>query len=319
MQPRTQIPFDIYHSCTLCPRACGADRTAGTGFCGCGSRLRAARAALHHWEEPCISGPEQGSGGSGTVFFSGCTLRCCFCQNWELSNGNFGKELTADELGRIFLNLQSKGAYNINLVTPTQYLPHIMAALDLVRHKLSIPVVYNCGGYETLQTVKSLKDYVDIWLPDFKYYDNRIALKYSRAGDYFEQASSAILQMIEQTGGPVWQEDLSPQENRLLKKGVIIRHMILPGHKDDSIALLYWIKDNLPQDQYFISLLSQYTPFHHGSEYPGLNRRITTYEYNRVIDTAIELGLTHGYMQQKSSAKEEYTPPFNLEGLEHIE
>lgn len=319
MQPRTPIPFDIYHSCTLCPRSCGGDRTTGTGFCGCGSRLTAARAALHHWEEPCVSGPEQGPGGSGTVFFSGCTLRCCFCQNWELSSENFGKELTTDELGRIFLTLQSKGACNINLVTPTQYLPHIMAALDLVRHKLSIPIVYNCGGYETVQTVKALKDYVDIWLPDFKYYDNRIALKYSRAGDYFEQASSAILQMIEQTGAPVWQEDLSPQESRLLKKGVIIRHMVLPGHKDDSIALLHWIKDNLPQEQYLISLLSQYTPFHHSSEYPGLNRRITTYEYNRVIDTAIELGLTLGFMQQKSSAKEEYTPPFNLEGLEHIE
>lgn len=323
MQPRTPIPFDTYHSCNLCPRSCGVNREETTGFCGCGSHLKAARAALHHWEEPCISGPEPdggtGTGGSGTVFFSGCTLRCCFCQNWELSSNNFGRELSAEELGKIFLNLQSQGAYNINLVTPAQYLPHITAALDLVRHKLTIPVVYNCGGYETLETVTRLKDYVDIWLPDFKYYDNRLALRYSRAGDYFETASAAILQMIRQTGGPVWQEtQMETGSFPLLKKGVVIRHMVLPGHKDDSIALLHWIKENLPSHQYIISLMSQYTPFHHSSDYPGLNRRITTYEYNRVIDTAIGLGLTQGYMQQKSSAKEEYTPPFNLEGLDGI-
>lgn len=336
MQPRTPLSFDTYHSCNLCPRSCGVNRMETAGFCGCSNHLKAARAALHHWEEPCISGPEPDgtstsgtsgttpdgtstSGGSGTVFFSGCTLRCCFCQNWELSSNQFGRELTAGELGKIFLNLQSQGAFNINLVTPTQYLPHITAALDLVRHQLTIPIVYNCGGYETLETVTALKDYVDIWLPDFKYYDNRLALRYSRAGDYFERASAAILQMIEQTGGPVWQENpMDTRSTPLLKKGVIIRHMVLPGHKDDSIALLRWIKENLPHDRYLISLMSQYTPFYHSGDHPGLNRRITTYEYNRVIDTAIELGLTQGYMQQKSSAREEYTPPFNLEGLDDV-
>ncbi|WP_367942628.1 radical SAM protein [Enterocloster citroniae] len=325
MNQRIPIPFDRYTACTLCPRACSVNRLETTGYCGCGHELKAARAALHHWEEPCISGPEQERGGSGTVFFSGCTLRCCFCQNWELSSDNFGKVLTAEELAQIFLNLESQGAYNINLVTPTQYLPHITYALDMVRDRLTIPVVYNCGGYETAEMILALKDYVDIWLPDFKYYDNRLALKYSRASDYFEQSSAAIRQMIRQTGAPVWQDHNPDQDHLpgqesvssfpLLKKGVIIRHMVLPGHKDDSIALLHWMKDHLPEGRYLISLMSQYTPFHHSSEYPGLNRRITTYEYNRVVDTAIELGLTQGFMQQKSSAREEYTPPFDLEGL----
>ena len=245
--------------------------------------------------------------------------------NYKQAVNGLGKVLTAEELAQIFLNLESQGAYNINLVTPTQYLPHITSALDMVRDRLTIPVVYNCGGYETAEMILALKDYVDIWLPDFKYYDNRLALKYSRASDYFEQSSAAIRQMIRQTGAPVWQDHNPDQDHLpgpesvssfpLLKKGVIIRHMVLPGHKYDSIALLHWMKDHLPEGRYLISLMIQYTPFHHSSEYPGLNRRITTYEYNRVVDTAIELGLTQGFMQQKSSAREEYTPPFDLEGL----
>lgn len=227
---------------------------------------------------------------------------------------NFGKELTASDLAQIFLNLQSQGAYNINLVTATQFLPHILTALDKVRHKLTIPVVYNCGGYERTDIVKALKDYVDIWLPDFKYFDNHLALRYSRAGSYFEIASESILQMIEQTGPPVWKE-AKEETSPLLSSGVIIRHLVLPGHKNDSMALLRWIKDHLPSGHYLLSLMSQYTPYHPNPEYPELNRRITTYEYNQVLDTAIALGLTQGFMQQKSSAKEEYTPPFNLEGL----
>lgn len=334
MEQRTPISFDSYEACTLCPRACGVNRLEQTGFCGCTNHIKAARAALHHWEEPCISGPIEGAGGSGTVFFSGCTLRCCFCQNWELSSNGFGKVLTTENLSQIFLNLQAQGAWNINLVTPTQFLPHITAALDLAGDRLTIPLIYNCGGYETEETVAALKGYVDIWLPDFKYYDNQLALSYSRAGDYFEQASAAIQQMIRQTGPPEWQDcpesrdhaahrpysaspctcSASPSAS-LLKKGVLIRHMVLPGHKDDSIALLHWMKSHLPENQYLISLMSQYTPFYQSSEHSGLNRRLTTYEYNRVVDTAIELGLTQGFMQRKSSAKEEYTPPFNLEGV----
>ena len=317
------LSFKTYANCQLCPRRCGADRSSRPGFCGLNHKLRAARAALHHWEEPALSGPAEGPGGSGTVFFSGCTLRCCFCQNHAISRENFGKEITADALAQIFLNLQSQGAYNINLVTATQFLPHITAALDKVRRKLHIPVVYNSGGYERTQTVKALKDYVDIWLPDFKYFDNRLGIRYSQAGDYFETASEAILQMIEQTGSPVWKAEQtisSPYRSSsaalpLLESGVIIRHLVLPSHKDDSIALLHWIKTHLPEGQYLLSLMSQYTPYGSNKDCPELNRHITTYEYNRVIDTAVSLGLTQGYMQQKSSAGKEYTPPFHLEGL----
>ena len=219
--------------------------------------------------------------------------------------------MTAAELGQAFLRLQDQGAYNINLVTPTQYLPHIISALDQVRLKLTIPVVYNCGGYEREETVKALKDYVDIWLPDFKYYDNRLARRYSGAEDYFETAAAAIRQMIDQTGAPVYQ----PSSPGLLSKGVIIRHMVLPGQRHDSIALLEWISGNLPRNRYMISLMSQYTPYIKNQEFPELNRRITSYEYDKVVDAAIRLGLTEGFMQEKSSAREEYTPPFDLEGL----
>ena len=306
-----------YSPCTLCPRMCRADRTTASGFCGCSDKIMAARAALHFWEEPCISGPDYEPGGSGAVFFSGCTLRCCFCQNYEISSRRTGKELTVSQLADVFLRLQEQGAHNINLVTATQFLPSILPALDKVRHKLSIPVVYNCGGYERLQTIRALQDYVDIWLPDLKYFDNELARRYSRAGDYFETASQAILQMISQTGAPQFYT-VSCQDGTdysLMKRGVIIRHLVLPGQRHDSIRLLHWIKENLPKEQYLLSILSQYTPAFHSTKFPELNRRITTFEYERVVDEAISLGLTNGFMQKKSSAKEEYTPPFNLEGL----
>lgn len=293
---------------------CGVDRRATAGFCGCKEQLKAARAALHKWEEPCISGSGNMAGGSGTIFFSGCTLRCCFCQNHRISSQGFGKELTSRELANVFLRLQDQGAFNINLVTPTQYLPHIVSALDMAHSRLTIPVVCNCGGYERPETVEALRDYVDIWLPDFKYYDNHLAFKYSRAKDYFEVASAAIRQMIVQTGPPVYREH-SSSGVPLLSRGVIIRHMVLPGQRRDSMALLEWMKDNLPQGQFLLSLMSQYTPYEPNPDYPELNRRITSYEYHKVVDAAISLGLTEGFMQEKSSAKEEYTPPFNLEGL----
>lgn len=308
------ITHTAYASCTLCPRMCRADRRSRTGFCGCTSALTAARAALHKWEEPCLSGAPGEPGGSGTVFFSGCTLRCCFCQNHTISSQGFGKEITSSRLAQIFLELQQKGAHNINLVTPTQFLPHILEALDMARPSLHIPVVYNCGGYERAETVRALADYVDIWLPDFKYFDNRLAARYSAAPDYFEQASQAIGQMIRQTGPCQYQA--SPSSSiPLLKRGVIIRHMVLPSHRDDSMALLNWLHDHFPKDGFLISLLSQYTPFFHSEQFPQLNRRLTSFEYDRVVDEAIRLGLTQGFMQEKSSAKEEYTPPFDLEGI----
>lgn len=295
------------HSCLLCPRLCGADRAVAADFCGCGAEIRAARAALHPWEEPCISGTR----GSGTVFFSGCTLRCCFCQNASISRGNFGAELTPRRLADIFLRLQEEGAHNINLVTATQYLPGILKALDLVRHQLNIPIVYNCGGYERIETVKALAGYVDVWLPDLKYADSALSGRYSQAPDYFTVASRAIEQMIRQTGAPRF-------EDSLLVEGVLIRHLVLPGQKEDSIRLLHWMAENLPKGQYLISLLRQYTPYRDNPAlrlYPELNRRVTSYEYQKVVDAALALGLDQGFTQQKSSAKEEYTPPFDLEGL----
>lgn len=296
----------LYKSCTLCPRNCKVDRTVTTGYCGCSSTIKAARAALHHWEEPCISGTR----GSGTVFFTGCTLRCCFCQNHSISQEGVGKELSTEELSQIFLRLQDEGAHNINLVTATQYLPSILSALDMVKDKLSIPVVYNCGGYETVETVKALEGYVDIWLPDLKYESTDLSLRYSGAKDYFQVAKKAIRQMILQTGAPEFEED-----GAIMKKGIIIRHMVLPGAKDDSIRLLHFMKEELPEGMYYISLLSQYTPFFLSKDFPEINRRITSYEYNKVLDEAISLSLDQGFMQEKSSAKEEYTPPFDLEGI----
>lgn len=294
-----------FTNCHLCPRNCGINRNISVGFCGCDSTLKAARAALHHWEEPCISGTR----GSGAVFFSGCTLKCCFCQNHLISQGTLGKELSPKRLGEIFLSLQEQGAHNIDLITATQFLPQILPALDFVKHKLHIPVIYNCGGYEKTETLALLKDYIDIYLPDLKYFDSALSWRYSKAKNYFEVASEAIPYMIEQTGG------LRYDTQGILQKGVIIRHMVLPGGKEDSIQLLHWIKENLPKGNYLLSLLSQYTPFYKSSDYPEINRRITTYEYNKVLDTAISLGLTQGFMQEKSSAKEEYTPPFDLEGI----
>lgn len=302
------------HACNLCPRMCDVDRTMTTGYCRQSASVTAARAALHHWEEPCISGVR----GSGAVFFSGCTLRCCFCQNSEISAGGYGKELTAAQLSDIFLRLQDQGAHNINLVTATQFLPSILRALDLCRSRLRIPVVYNCGGYERVETIRKLDGYVDIWLPDLKYMDSRLSARYSQAPDYFDHASRAIEAMIRQTGHPVLEDSSVPGQPSipLMKKGVIIRHMVLPGQKKDSIALLHWISEHLPVGDFYISLMSQYTPYRSNPDFPELNRRITTYEYQKVVDTALTLGLTMGFMQKRSSAKEEYTPPFNLEGLE---
>lgn len=295
----------LYKDCVLCPRMCHADRTSRPGFCGCGTSIRAARAALHFWEEPCISG----TGGSGTVFFSGCTLRCCFCQNYPVSSGKVGKEVSPERLSEIFLSLQEQGAENISLVTATQYLPSILCALSRIKDDLTIPVVYNCGGYERVETLRMMEGFVDIYLPDLKYQSNETALRYSQAKDYFSHASAAIQEMIRQTGAPVF------DERNVMKQGVIIRHMVLPGQKEDSIQLLHWMEKHLKKGSYLLSLLSQYTPFYKADQYPEINRRITTYEYRKVLDTAISLGLTEGYMQEKSSAKEEYTPPFNLEGI----
>ncbi|MEG2452186.1 MAG: radical SAM protein [Clostridium sp.] len=303
--------FD-YHTCNFCPRNCGVNRYEQTGYCKSPAEITVARAALHMWEEPCISGIH----GSGTIFFSGCTLRCCFCQNYKISSEGFGKIISTQRLSEIFLELQEKGAHNINLVTATQYLPSVIEAIASVKEQITIPFVYNCGGYETTETIQALAPYVDIWLPDLKYFDSRISDTYSGAPDYFEFAQKALQQMIRQTGSLIFEDfHEGTQRCSLMKKGVIIRHMVLPGQKEDSIRLMHRIHDELPEGGYMLSLLSQYTPFYKSKNYPEINRRITTYEYEKVLDTAISLGLTTGFMQEKSSAREEYTPPFELEGV----
>ena len=294
-----------FEHCTLCPRKCGVNRYERAGFCGCWTEIKAARAALHMWEEPCISGKR----GSGTVFFSGCTLKCCFCQNYHISSEGFGREIGVERLRDIFWELQDKGAHNINLVTATQYLPLVLRALDLAKPRLQIPVVYNCGGYERTETIERLRGYVDIYLPDLKYFSGELSGRYSAAADYFPVASRAIKAMVDQIGGVVLDEE------GMMRRGVIVRHMVLPGAREDSIALLHWMRDNLPADGFIISLLSQYTPFYKSREHGEINRRITSYEYDKVVEEALKLGLDRGYMQERSSAKEEYTPPFDLEGI----
>lgn len=299
-------PLLDYTICQLCPRTCKVNRTTSTGFCSCTNEIKAARASLHLWEEPCISGTR----GSGTIFFSGCTLKCCFCQNSEISCKNFGKIISPSQLSDIFLKLQEQGAHNINLVTPTQYLPSIIKALENVKASLTIPVIYNCGGYERPEIIRLLKDYIDIYIPDLKYCDSSLSFSYSKAKDYFSVATKAILEMVLQTGPPVFNEE------GILQKGVIIRHLVLPGCKEDSIRLLEWIKENIPPKNFLLSLLSQYTPVYNAQNHPEINRRVTTYEYNKVLDKAIALGLEQGFMQERSSASSVYTPSFQLEGID---
>lgn len=295
---------EILYNCRLCPRRCGTDRRHASGFCGGGILPRIAKAYLHMWEEPCISGTK----GSGTVFFSGCSLKCCFCQNYKISAENFGKEISVSRLADIFLELQDKGAHNINLVSATHYVPQVIEALDICGKRLKIPVAYNSGGYELTETVEMLGKHVSIFMPDLKYFDSGISEKYSDAPDYFEYASKAVGKMIETAGKPVF------DENGIMQSGVIIRHMVLPSHRRDSEEILRRISEMYPPKSFLLSLMSQYTPFYKSCEHKEINRRISTYEYERVADIAAELGF-EGYMQERSSAKEEYTPDFDLSGV----
>ena len=300
--------FDIPSRCALCPRRCGADRAAGqAGYCGAAGTLKVARAALHFWEEPCISGAR----GSGTVFFSGCALKCCYCQNYPISAESFGREITVERLAEIFLELQSQGAHNINLVTPGQWQPWIIAALDKARADgLRLPIVCNTGGYETAQSVARWQGYIDIWLADLKYRSPALSAQLSAAPDYFAAARTAIEAMMAQAGRPVCDAE------GMMRRGVILRHLALPGHIDDSFAVLDQMAawNDADPGCFVPSLMSQFTPFYKAKE-AGIGRRITTYEYRRVVNYAVDKGLGAGYMQQRSSAKEEYTPAFDLSGV----
>lgn len=293
------------HFCRLCPRNCGVDRSRQTGFCKAGDKVKLARAALHFWEEPCISGED----GSGTVFFSGCPLQCVFCQNHQISAECYGKEISIKRLAEIFLELQDQGANNINLVTGGHFVPQIIQALDMVRRDLKIPVVYNSSGYETVETLRMLKGYVDIYLPDIKYFSPERSKRYSHAPDYFEVASKAVQEMFSQVGAVEF------DERGMLTKGVIVRHMVMPNGVEDSMDILTWIAENLPLDDILVSVMSQYTPFYKSAEFPEINRRLTQEEYDRVLDWMECMGIEDGFVQELSSAKEEYTPDFSLQGV----
>ena len=291
-----------YTHCTLCPRRCGVDRTRGQlGFCKMPGQIHAARAGVHYWEEPVISG----SFGSGAVFFSGCTLKCAFCQNYDISQENFGKPLTSAELRAAFERLIDEGVQNINLVTPTHFLPDILPALE---PKLPVPVVYNCGGYESMETLRQLEGKIDVYLPDFKYSDNALAKKLSSAPDYFETASAAILEMYRQVGKPVIEGDE-------MKRGVLVRHLVLPGCVDNSLGVLDWVAEHFRSGDILFSLMSQYVPMGRAAEMPPFDRRITELEYDSVLSYMMLLGIEDGYTQDFSSAERGYTPSFDLTGL----
>ncbi len=291
-----------YTHCTLCPRRCGVDRTRGQlGFCKMPGQIHAARAGVHYWEEPVISG----SFGSGAVFFSGCTLKCAFCQNYDISQENFGKPLTSAELRAAFERLIDEGVQNINLVTPTHFLPDILPALE---PKLPVPVVYNCGGYESVETLRQLEGKIDVYLPDFKYSDNALAKKLSSAPDYFETASAAILEMYRQVGKPVLEDDE-------MKRGVLVRHLVLPGCVDNSLGVLDWVAEHFRSGDILFSLMSQYVPMGRAAEMPPFDQRITELEYDSVLSYMMLLGIEDGYTQDFSSAERGYTPSFDLTGL----
>ena len=297
---------ELYQSCTLCPRECHADRLSGKkGACGENSVLRVGRAALHMWEEPCISGTR----GSGTVFFSGCSLGCIFCQNRELSSGGLGKEISEERLAEIFLELQEQGAANINLVTGEHFVPGILEGLTLAKEQgLTLPVVYNSSGYEKPETIRLLKDSVDIWLPDFKYWDDELGLRFSGVADYRERAVKAIDEMVRQTGTCVFDEE------GYLRKGVVVRHLLLPGHVKNSREVLRYLHDTYG-NQIYISIMSQYTPLSKKLPFEELNRKVTRREYERLLDHALELGIENGFFQEGEAAKESFIPDFNGEGV----
>ncbi|MGF7142416.1 putative pyruvate formate lyase activating enzyme [Anaerotaenia torta] len=297
---------ELLKDCTLCPRDCHVDRTRGQrGYCGAGEELVVARAALHLWEEPCISGEE----GSGTVFFSGCSLGCVYCQNANIAKGLAGKEITRGRLTEIFLELELQGANNINLVTPGHYIPQIFEGLSQARRKgLQIPVVYNSSGYEKAESIHLLEGLVDIYLPDLKYYASQPAIKYSNCRDYFLHASAAIAEMVRQTGPPEF------DDRGMMKRGVIVRHLLLPGYLADSKKVIEYLYDTYG-DTIYISIMNQYTPMPVMAEYPEINRCVTEEEYEELVDYAIELGVENGFIQEGETASESFIPEFNGEGV----
>lgn len=292
------------NTCRICPRDCNADRAKRAGYCGIKNSpdtVRVAKAMLHFGEEPPISG----SRGSGAVFFSGCNMQCVFCQNYNISKGCFGKDISVSRLAEIFLELRDKGAHNINLVTATHFVPQMVKALEAVKPELKIPVVYNCGGYECTETLKKLDGLVDIYLPDVKYFDDTYALRYSGAVNYFSHAKAAVEEMLRQTGK-------YEIDDGIMKRGVIVRHLILPSLYKDSINIFKAMGEY--HDRILISLMRQYFPCGRAEAFPEINRRVTTFEYRKVMDVCCDLGF-EGFTQEKEAATDEMTPDFDLSGV----
>ena len=296
-----------YEACELCPRRCGVNRLRGErGVCRMGAKLMAARAALHYWEEPCLSGEE----GSGAVFFSGCALHCVYCQNREISRGEAGREITAERLAEIFLELADRGANNINLVTAAQFLPHIVPAIRSAREQgLSVPILYNTGGYERPEVLRELEGLIDIWLPDFKYLSEETAAAYSRCPDYPQWAKAALAEMVRQCPEPAF------DERGRMTRGVIVRHLVLPGHVGEAKRILRYLHETYG-DQIYISILRQYTPMPGIEErFPELRRTVSAQEYDRTVDFALRLGIRRAFIQEEGTAKESFIPPFDGSGL----
>lgn len=295
-----------YENCLLCPRKCGINRRTGqTGVCGVSSEIKVARAALHYWEEPCISGKR----GSGAVFFSGCSLHCVFCQNREISDGKEGKVISKERLSDIFMELEGKGANNINLVTPGQYIPDIVWAVNNARSRgMKLPIIYNTSGYENVTELKQLEGIVDVYLPDFKYMDSTLSARYSRAKDYPSVAKQALSEMVRQQPDVVIDDATG-----LIQKGVIVRQLLLPGHVNDAKAVLKYLYDTY-HDHVYISMMSQFTPIAL-KDYPEINRTVTRREYERLVDYALEIGITNAFIQEGDVAKDSFIPAFDCEGV----
>lgn len=295
-----------YENCLLCPRKCGINRSTGqTGVCGVSSEIKVARAALHYWEEPCISGKR----GSGAVFFSGCSLHCVFCQNREISDGKAGKLISKERLSDIFMELADKGANNINLVTPGQYIPDIVWAVNDAKSRgMKLPIIYNTSGYENVTELKLLEGIVDVYLPDFKYMDSTLSARYSRAKDYPSVAKQALSEMVRQQPDVV-----IDNATGLIQKGVIVRQLLLPGHVNDAKAVLKYLYDTY-HNHVYISMMSQFTPIAL-KDYPEINRTVTRREYERLVDYALEIGITNAFIQEGDVAKDSFIPAFDCEGV----
>ena len=293
--------------CELCPRRCGVNRLAGeVGYCGAGALAKVALVSLHTWEEPCIAGDR----GAGTVFFSHCNLGCVFCQNYEISHEGRGVEVSNERLAKAFLAQQRRGAETLALVTPTHYVPQILAALATAREQgFQLPVVYNSSGYETVETIDALAGAVDVFLPDLKYRDAETAARYSHAADYFPAAAAAIRRMAELAGPPVFDAD------GRMTRGMLVRHLILPGRRHESMRLLDWLWQTFG-DRIWLSLMNQFTPMHRTAEYPEIHRRLTTFEYDSVVNHAVDLGITQCYMQEGKTASVSFVPHFDGSGME---